>query len=144
RITTPLTRRSALRTLAGGAAVAGIAASLRTPLAAAESGPKLKGRIHHSVCKSCCPKASLDDLCKAAKEIGITSIDLMSPPNWPTLKKYGLTCAMAKVHEPNHPETWVRLEEHDKLVGYFSDVIPQVANAGMPNLICLSGNARGM
>src|SRR5688500_20400044 len=95
---TPITRRSALRSMAGGAAVAGIAASLRTKLPASESDVKLKGRINHSVCKSCLPRTSLDDLCKAAKSIGITSIDLMPPPNWPTLKKYGLTCAMAKVH----------------------------------------------
>ena len=139
-----ITRRSALRSLAGGAAAAGFAASLRSQLLASESGAKLKGRINHSVCKSCLPKTSLDDLCKAAKSIGITSIDLMPPPNWPTLKKYGLTCAMAKVHEPNYPESWVRREEHDKLVGYFTATIPQVANAGIPNLICLSGNARGM
>ena len=141
---TPLTRRSALRSIAGGAAAAGLAASLRTQLLASESVPKLKGRINHSVCKSCLPKTSLDDLCKAAKSIGITSVDLMPPPDWPTLKKHGLTCAMAKVHQPNYPESWVRREEHDKLVGYFTDTIPQVANAGIPNLICLSGNARGM
>ena len=140
----PITRRSALRTLGAGATVAGIAASLRTQLQAAESDPTLKGRINHSVCKSCYPKASLDALCLAAKEVGIRSIDLMPPPNWPTLKKHGLTCAMAKVHEPNYPESWVRREEHDKLVGYFTDTIPQVANAGIPNLICLSGNARGL
>ena len=139
-----ITRRSALRTFAGGVTVAGIAASLARQISAAESNPTLKGRINHSVCKSCFPKASLDVICQAAKEVGITSIDLMPPPNWPTLKKYGLTCAMAKVHEPNYPETWVRRQDHDKLVGYFADTIPQVANAGMPNLICLSGNARGM
>jgi hydroxypyruvate isomerase len=119
-------------------------ASLSQRVAATEAAVKLKGRIKHSVCKSCYPKASLDALCQAAKEIGITSIDLMPPNNWPTLKKYGLTCAMTKVHEPNYPESWVRLEDHDKLVGYFTDTIPQVANAGMPNLICLSGNARGL
>jgi hydroxypyruvate isomerase len=141
---TAITRRSALRALAGGTATASVAASLGSRLSASDSIPKLKGRINHSVCKSCLPRTSLDDLCKAAKSIGITSIDLMPPPNWPTLKKYGLTCAMAKVHEPNYPESWVRREEHDKLVGYFTDTIPQVANAGIPNLICLSGNARGM
>ncbi len=141
---TPITRRSALRSLAGGAAAASMAASLRSQDAGADSALKLKGRINHSVCKSCLPRTSLDDLCKAAKSIGLTSIDLMPPPNWPTLKKYGLTCAMAKVHEPNYPESWVHREEHDKLVGYFTDTIPQVAAAGIPNLICLSGNARGM
>ena len=35
-------------------------------------------------------------------------------------------------------------EERDKLVGYFTGVIPQLADAGIPNLICLSGNARGL
>jgi hydroxypyruvate isomerase len=139
-----ITRRSALRTLAGGATAACLAASSPARLAAADPVPQLRGRINHSVCKSCLPRTSLDDLCKAAKSLGITSVDLMPPPNWPTLKKYGLTCAMAKVHEPNHPESWVRPAEHDKLVGYFTDVIPQVANAGFPNLICLSGNARGL
>jgi hydroxypyruvate isomerase len=134
-----ISRRSAIRALAVSAT-----AALAAPLSAAESKPKLKGRINHSVCKVCYPRATLDQLCQAAKEIGITSIDLMPPDNWPTLKKYGLTCAMAKVHEPNYPETWVRPAEHDKLVGYFTEVIPQVANAGMPNLICLSGNARGL
>jgi hydroxypyruvate isomerase len=139
----PMTRRSALRTFAGGAAAV-FAASLAERVAAAEAIPGLKGRIKHSVCKSCLPKASLDDICVAAKEIGITSVDLMPPANWPTLQKHGLICAMTKIHEPNYPESWVRAEEHDKLVGYFTDVIPQVAKAGFPNLICLSGNARGM
>src|SRR4051812_40370701 len=111
-----ITRRSALRRLAGGAAVAGIVASLQSRVSAAESNPKLKGRINHSVCKSCYPKASLDELCQAAKEIGITSIDLMPPDNWPTLKKYGLTCAMTKVHEPNLPGAWNNLVDHDVLV----------------------------
>ncbi|MBI5767927.1 MAG: TIM barrel protein [Verrucomicrobia bacterium] len=143
-MTAPISRRSALRTLVGGATVAGLAASLAARVTAADAVARLKGRINHSVCKSCYPKASLDDLCRAAKAIGITSIDLMPPPAWPTLKKHGLTCAMAKVHEPNHPESWVRPAEHDKLVGYFTEVIPQVANAGLPNLICLSGNARGL
>lgn len=143
-MTASLTRRSALRALAGGVSAASITASLSAQIAAVESHPKLKGRINHSVCKSCFPRASLDDICKAARELGINSVDLMPPANWPILKKHGLTCAMTKVHEPNHPESWVRREEHDKLVGYFTDVIPQVANAGFPNLICLSGNARGM
>ncbi len=137
----PLPRRDLLRTLAATP----VAASLGARLAAAEATPaRPKGRIRHSVCRSCFPGKSLDQLCLLAKEAGATSIDLMPPENWPTLAKHGLTCAMTKVHEPNYPETWVRPEEHDKLVGYFTDTIPKVANAGFPNLICLSGNARGL
>ncbi len=143
-MSTTVSRRSALRTLVGGTTAAVVAASLRTQLSAVESDPKLKGRINHSVCKSCLPKASLDDICQAAKEVGIRSVDLMSPPSWPTLKKYGLTCAMAKVHEPNLPGAWNQPADHDVLVERFHGVIPQVANAGMPNLICLSGQSNGM
>ncbi|MEO6569868.1 MAG: hypothetical protein ABIO94_13985 [Opitutaceae bacterium] len=80
-----------------GAARPGIVASFGAQISAAESDPKFKGRVNHSVCKSVYPKASLDDLCQAAKEIGITSIDLMPPLHWPTFKKYGLTCGMAKI-----------------------------------------------
>jgi hydroxypyruvate isomerase len=139
---TTLSRRSALRTLAGSVAVA----TLCPGVAAAEvaAPPSTKGRIKHSVCKSCYPKASLDTLCQVAKQLGITSIDLMAPDSWPTLKKYGLTCAMAKVHEPNLPGAWNDRADHDVLVERFNQVIPQVANAGMPNLICLSGQAKGM
>jgi hydroxypyruvate isomerase len=135
-----LTRRAALGALAGG----GAAALTSRILAGDTSAPASKGRIRHSVCKSCYPKATLDTLCQVARQIGITSIDLMAPDSWPTLKKYGLTCAMAKVHEPNLPGAWNDPADHDVLVERFNAIIPQVANAGMPNLICLSGQSKGM
>ena len=33
---------------------------------------------------------------------------------------------------------------HDELVKRYTEVIPQVADAGYTNLICFSGNRRGM
>ena len=141
----PMTRRSALQRMAGGAAAAGLAASLGTPEAAAAAIAAIgRGRIKHSVCRSCFPGKNLDQICQFAKELGITSVDLMGPDSWPTVKKYGLTCAMAKVHEPNLPGAWNDPADHDVLVERFNGVIPQVANAGMSNLICLSGQAKGM
>jgi hydroxypyruvate isomerase len=140
----PITRRNALRALAGSAAVACVAHSLNTRLAAADAATGLKGRINHSVAKWCFPKVSLEDLCKASKEMGISAIDLVPPEGWPMLKKYGLTCAMAKVSEPNPKGSWNRLEDHDALVEQFSRVIPLAADAGLPHIICLSGNCRGM
>src|SRR4051812_24798694 len=137
-------RRSALRTLAGGAAIAGVAHALATRVGAVEAVRGLKGRINHSVCKWCFPQVSLDDLCQASKAMGISSIDLVPPDGWATLKKYGLTCAMAKVSDPNPKGSWNRLEDHDALVEQFSSVIPLAANNGLPNVICLSGNCRGM
>ena len=93
--TSRISRRSALGRVAGTAVLA-TAASLQPRLSAAEAaaGPSLKGRIHHSVCKWCYPKVSLEDLCVAGKEMGLQSIELLEVKDFPTLKKHGLTCAM--------------------------------------------------
>ena len=37
-----------------------------------------------------------------------------------------------------------RLENHDKLVEYFERTSPIVAQAGFRNIICFSGNRKGM
>jgi hydroxypyruvate isomerase len=136
-----LSRRSVLRNLAGSAAL--LAAASATPeLALAEDDTPLKGHIHHSVCRWCYGKLSLDELCQAAKKIGIESIDLLGPDEWPTARKYGLICAMC-----NGPDNigygWNRVEHHDKLVAAFEKAIPQVAEAGNPSIITFSGNRKG-
>ncbi len=144
---TLISRRSAIRTLAGSAALAAGTAPFVPPLDAAEAGAKLKGNIHHSVCRWCYGRISLDDLCKAAVRMGIESIDLLSfsekSNEWETAKKYGLVCAMC-----NGPDSigygFNRLEHHDKLVAGFENLIPKVAQYGFPNIICFSGNRRGM
>src|SRR6266436_6967935 len=93
---TEITRRSALGKMAGSAATLA-AASLSQRLGAAEAalGTGLQGRINHSVCKWCYPKISLEDLCVAGKEMGLQSVELLGPNDWATLRKHGLTCAMA-------------------------------------------------
>ncbi|MGV3773382.1 MAG: hydroxypyruvate isomerase family protein [Verrucomicrobiales bacterium] len=103
-----------------------------------------KGRINHSVCRWCYNDVPLDDLCKASKEMGITSVELQGPKEWPTLKKYGLTCAMANGAGMGIERGFNRLEHHDKLVESYTEVIPLVAEAGLTNLICFSGNRNGL
>src|SRR5436190_13003323 len=150
-----ITRRSALRRVAGSAAVLATAASLRTRLGAAEAagGGSLKGHVNHSVCKWCYPKVSLEDLCVAGKEMGLQSIELLQPADFPTLKKHGLTCAM--VSNPTAPgpdgkpvgqieRAWNRTEHHDPLVKAYEPQIDAVADAGFKNLICFSGNRAGL
>jgi hydroxypyruvate isomerase len=135
-----ISRRSALRNLAGSAALLGAATA--PDLALAVDDPPLKGNIHHSVCRWCYGKLSLDELCQAARNIGIASIDLLGPDEWPTAKKYGLICAMC-----NGPDSigygWNRVEHHDRLVAAFEKAIPQVAEYGYPNIITFSGNRQG-
>src|SRR5215213_8609001 len=92
----PMSRRSAVTRLASSTAAAALMTSLGSRLAAAEAAaPGLKGRVNHSVCKWCYPNVSLDDLCKAGKEMGLTSVELLNPgSDFETLKKHGLACAM--------------------------------------------------
>ncbi len=143
---TQITRRSALAKMAGSAAVLTAAASLSERLTAAEAaaGSSLKGRINHSVCKWCYPKVSLEDLCVAGKEMGLQSIELLTPADFPTLKKHDLICAMVSGVPGGITDGFNRLENHDKIVKYFEETIPVVANAGLANIICFSGNRRGM
>lgn len=128
--------------------VAAAAQSLSTRLALADQSVSMKGNIQHSVCKWCYPKISLEDLCKAAKGIGLGSIELLGPEEWPMLAKYGLTCAMTTA--PNIDglggitKSFNRVEHHDKLVAVYTDWIPKAASAGITNLICFSGNREGL
>jgi len=141
-----ISRRSALGRLAAGAAAASVAARLTERIAAAETaaGAALKGRINHSVCKWCYPKVSLEDLCAAGKEMGLQSVELLTVDDFPTLKKHELICAMVSGVPGGITDGLNRLENHDKIVAYYEEVAPQVANAGFKNIICFSGNRKGM
>jgi hydroxypyruvate isomerase len=142
-----LSRRNALK--ASAALVTATAAGLHSRLATAEEAAgAFKGSIHHSVCKWCYPNITLEDLCKVAKELGLSSIELLQPSDFPTLKRYGLTCAM--VSNPTVDglggitKAWNRPEHHDRLVKAYEAQIDAVAEAGMTNLICFSGNRGGL
>lgn len=146
-------RRSLLKNMAGSAAVLStgmlIPASLRAEITKEQLKEdllslKVKGNINHSVCKWCYPKIALDDLCKAAKDIGLSSIELLGPEEWPTLKKYGLTCAMPWGAGKGIENGWNNPQLHDELLASFEDIIPKAANAGLKTIITFSGNRKGM
>lgn len=138
-----LTRRDAMRGLVGGAATAAAASLAKDTLAGEAGQSKLKGNIHHSVSRWCYRGISLEELCKACQRFGIESVELLKPQEWSTVKKYGLTCAMTSVGK-GIAKGFNRLEYHDELVAGLEKVVPMAAEAGMPNLICMSGNRKGM
>ena len=105
---------------------------------------KLKGRINHSVCKWCYPKIELEELAKAAKQIGLSSIELLGPDEWPVIKKYDLTCAMPWGAGKGITKGFNDPKLHDELIASYEDVIPKAANAGLNQIICFSGNRNGM
>jgi hydroxypyruvate isomerase len=115
------------------------------PVARPQDAPapaKLKGRIHHSICRWCYGGIELDELCRNAKAMGIMSIEILDEPDWAVVKKHGLTCAMA--NGPGSIESgWNRAEHHDELVQRSEELLPKVAAAGLPSMIVFSGNRAG-
>lgn len=140
-----ISRRSALRKIGGGAAAVAVAGNLSRRLnAAEEAAPRLKGRINHSVCKWCYDKIPLEEFCAAAKQIGLQSVELLNVGDFPTLKKYGLTCAVVSGVPGGINSGLNRLENHDKIVEFMERTLPAVAEFGAPNVICFSGNRKGL
>ncbi len=137
-------RRSAIKNIIAGSASVMSAGVLSSFTSSEETmtSPKLKGNINHSVCAWCYNKMTLDELCVAAKAIGITAIDLVGPAGWPTLKKHGLHSSMCNGAEINLTDGFNDKKNHATLFKNYSEMIPKVAEAGYTNLICFSGNKR--
>lgn len=138
-------RRSALQKMVvTTGAVAGLSLSSRIEAAEASLPVKLKGRVNHSVCRWCYSTIPLEELCQAAKNIGLESIELTGPDEWPVLKKYGLTSAMPNGAGLGIEKGFNNPVYHDELVASYEAVIPKVANAGLSQIICFSGNRNGL
>jgi hydroxypyruvate isomerase len=140
------TRRHAFKKMAAATATAIAGGSLLYRLSAAENAvdDKLKGVVNHSVCRWCYDSIPLDDLCKAAKSIGLTSIELVGPAEWPTLKKYGLTSALPWGAGLGITKGFNDPQYHEELIKSYTEVIPQAAAAGFNQIICFSGNRNGL
>jgi hydroxypyruvate isomerase len=135
--------------LAAAAAAAGAAAGrpalgLAPWASHAPSAPPFR----HSVTRWPFASLSVDALARMAKELGIHSVELLEPEEWPVARAHGLACAVgyARVPDPRTRLTsgWNRPEHHEWLVPAYERAIPEAAAAGVPNLICFSGNRGGL
>jgi hydroxypyruvate isomerase len=143
-----LSRRAMLLKTAGGLGAASLVAlsdsSHGSPLWQDSSGARLKGRLKQSACRWCYRDIPLENLAKAAAEIGLKGIDLLNDPNdWPVVKKYGLIPTMVS-GAGTIPDACNRKDLHDKLEKEFQTNIPRAAENGVPNVITFSGNRKGM
>ena len=130
-------------TVAGAAAVTATGIPFQEVFAGQPAG-KLKRNIRHSVSQWPYGNIALEDFAKACAGMGIESIELLNEKEWATVKKHGLTCAVGYATDWGIPKGFNRLENHDKLVADFEAMIPKAAAAGVPNLICFSGNREGL
>ena len=77
------------------------------------------GRLKQSVARWCYARMPMEDLCRQAAAMGLVGIDLVDPPDWPTIKKYGLTPAMVTGAGPKHGQAKAMYNEAPSLVQSF-------------------------
>lgn len=97
----------------------------------------------HSVSQWCFPNIPLPELARAARAMGIASVELLEPADWPVVLDAGLTCAMARGPD-TIADSFNRREHHAALVPAFHARLRECAAAGLPNVVCFSGNRRGL
>ncbi|MGA2691778.1 MAG: TIM barrel protein [Opitutaceae bacterium] len=141
-----ITRRDALKAMAGSAALAAlprVRAEETKPMTDSPAPAQSTGSFRHSACRWCYQQIPLDDLAREGKRVGLESIELLEPAEWPVVQKHGLTCAMA-MGVTRIPEGLNRIEHHAVMVPGMVERIKACADAGLPNVICFSGNRGGM
>jgi hydroxypyruvate isomerase len=139
-------RRKVLRAVGAGAlgalAAPRLAARPVDPPQSAGAPRKINGNIKQSVCRWCYGKIPLRDLAAEAARLGYKSVELLSPQEYLEIKPLGLTCAM--IGGASIVNGLNRKENHDRIVKVLSERIEFAAAEGLPNVICMAGNRKGM
>jgi|YNPMSStandDraft_1061717.scaffolds.fasta_scaffold74258_1 hydroxypyruvate isomerase len=136
-----LTRREWIR----GAAVAAIGGTMNSSVSTADSTEapiQRKGNIRHSVSRWCYNKIPMEEFCAFCKRIGIESVELLGPADFPVLQRHGLVCAMVNSH--GIAKGLNRVEHHAECLAKIREAIDAASAAGYPNVICFSGNREGI
>ena len=139
-------RRGVLRG-AAALAVAAVARPGRAQDAKPGSGATApgNGRLKQSVSRWCLGKMPLDEMCEGLVRIGYQGVDLLGPEDWATVRKHGLVCPMAMLGGAlNIPKGFNRVENHPAILEALRKGIDLAADAGVPNIVCFSGNREGM
>ena len=100
----------------------------------------VRGRLRQSVARWCFQKTPLDVLCRAAKQIGLHGIDLLTPEEWTTAARFDLACAVGYTEARSITKGLNDPANHDFIVESFAKTAPLAARAKVPNLIAFFGN----
>jgi hydroxypyruvate isomerase len=129
------------RSFVQSAAAAGSAAVLS---AASQLKPvERKGRLKQSACRWCYNKIPIEDFARECARLGLKSIDLTPPPDWPALKKYNLVPTMIG-GGTTIPDGFNRTENHAGIEQRFRESVKNAVEIGAPSIIVFSGNRKGM
>ena len=127
-----MTRRTFVPALTGLAALA----------APAMAAPR-KGRLKQCVTRGCFGRGkTMEEMAKAAADVGAVGFDLINPPDFPILKKYGLLPTMIPGGS-TIPDGVNDKALHDGIEKRMKEAIDAAVAAGAPNVIALAGNRKG-
>jgi hydroxypyruvate isomerase len=121
---------------------AGTAAAIAAPYLSAADKTSDGDKIKQSVCRWCYSQIPLEKLTTEAVKIGFKSIELLNAEEYQIVKPLGVTCAM--FGRVSIPEGLNRKEYHELIEAQLRKNIEFAAAEGLPNVICMSGNRKGM
>jgi hydroxypyruvate isomerase len=103
-----------------------------------------KLRLKHSVVGWCFQshgkKWDTETLCQKAKAAGCSSVELVDPSDWPTLKKHGLACAIASAGtEGVFTRAWNNSAFHPELFDQSKAAIEKCGTQGVERVIAFVG-----
>ena len=127
--------------------LATIAASLAASARVETQPPPRKGRIKQALMRfnfGRDTKLTFDDMCREAARLGVAGFDLVGPPDWPTLKKYGLICTMAPAQGVTIRDGLIRSGLHDAIEKAMHEEIDLCATNRYPNIITVGGERHGI
>ena len=128
-----------------GAVAAAALAQIPSSLQAAEEKAVLNGRIKQSIVYWCFNAAGekwdVEKTCQVSKELGVKSIEILDPAHWGTLKKHGLTCAIAPNGMPGAPfmKGFNNPAYHEQVIAVTKKTIDACADFGCPAVIAFTG-----
>ncbi|TMQ34279.1 MAG: TIM barrel protein [Planctomycetota bacterium] len=136
-----LSRRTALKAMSASGLAAVLTSRVKADSPAGESH-KPNGNIKQSICRWCYGKIPLDKLADEAVKLGYKSIELLTIDEYKQIKPFGLTCAM--LGRVSISEGLNRKQYHEPIEKQLRTNIEFAAAEGLPSVICMAGNRKGM
>ena len=141
-----MARAFSRRRFLSASAVSAVALGATGLARATQAAPApLQGRLRQSVCRWTLPGA-LAEVCARVRGLGLTAIDLLYADEWSVAREAGLTCSMGYASRREHfiENGFNDPKNHPMLIEELSRAIPLAAAAGVPNVIAMFGNRKGL
>jgi hydroxypyruvate isomerase len=134
-------RRTALQTAGASAVAAFVASCVKADGTVADYQPR--GNLKQSVC-AWCYHLKPEVLAANGAKMGLKSVELLTADQFLKIKPSGLTCAVLTPKGNSIVDGLNRTANHPRILKGLHEGIDFAAEHGIPNVICMSGNRKGM